>query len=139
MRSEFCPCFDLGNIHIKESKKKKRFYFFTRIENQICLISWTSLIRSGKYPSNRPGVQLLQHVQKTNLMFNKHVTDQTLSVAQDLYEILIVKFQGLVTWSSHILYGFQVCCCFKYLKTVENERNLAFKSKYRSRTFFFQF
>ena len=33
--------FDSGNIHLKESEKT-RFYFFFRVENQFCLMSWST-------------------------------------------------------------------------------------------------
>ena len=51
--------------------------------------------------------------------------------------ILHAKFQGIVIWGLRILYGFYAFYCFRDLKGIENERNLAFLSKDRSRTFFF--
>ena len=53
--------------------------------------------------------------------------------------ILHAKFQGIVIWGLRILYGFYAFYCFKDLKGIENERNLAFLSKDRSRTFFSPF
>ena len=52
--------------------------------------------------------------------------------------IFHAKLQVLFIWGSHILYGFYDFYCFKHLKTIEKERNLAFWSKDRSITFFLQ-
>ena len=60
----FVP-FDSGNIHIKESKKAG--FTFSRVENQICLISWSSWFTGLFHEATESS--RLQRLQK---IYNEH-------------------------------------------------------------------